>query len=118
MSQRDTNIINLQSAPIEKRQANSPPGYYFWKDRYLGKNQELTTSSSGSGMWLAGTPDRIVKTVKDLEDMGFRHILLRSATRRKVSMEENKRRLKLFAEGVMPHFKKKAQPKVAAKAKK
>ncbi|MBI3744137.1 MAG: LLM class flavin-dependent oxidoreductase, partial [Chloroflexi bacterium] len=117
MSQRDTNLINLQSAPIEKT-GEFAAGYYFWKDRYLGKNQELTTEFFWERMWLAGTPDRIVQTVKNLEEMGFRHILFTLGHAPQVSMEENKRRLKLFAEGVMPHFKKKAQPQVVAKAKK
>ncbi len=104
--QKDDNITNLQGAPIEKT-GEFAAGYYYWKDRYLGKNQELTVDFFWDRMWLAGDPDRVAAGVKTMEDMGFKHILFTLGHAPSTSMEENKRRLKLFAESVMPRFKTK-----------
>ncbi len=109
-AQKDTNIINLQSAPIEKT-GEFAAGYYYWKDRYLGKNQEIGPEFFWERMWLAGDPERITRIVKDFEQMGFKHILFTLGHAPHVDMAENKRRLKLFAEAVMPRFR---QPVTAA----
>ena len=106
-SQKDDRITNLQSAPIEKT-GEFAAGYYYWKDRYLNKNSELTTDFFWDRMWVAGDPDRCIQVVKNIEDMGFKHVLFTLGHAPHVSMEENKRRLKLFAEAVMPHFKQAA----------
>ena len=90
----------LQSAPIEKIDevaAGSP----YWKDRFLGRKQDAGPEFFWERTWIAGTPERVRKTVKDMEEMGFRHMLFTLGR----DKEENKRRLKLFAEEVMPHFK-------------
>ncbi|MCH7553961.1 MAG: LLM class flavin-dependent oxidoreductase [Chloroflexi bacterium] len=109
-SQKDTNITNLESAPIEKT-GEFAAGYYYWKDRYLSKNASLTPEFFWDRMWVAGDPDRCVGIVKNLESMGFKHLLFTLGHPPHTTMEENKRRLKLFADAVMPHFRS----KVAAK---
>ncbi len=115
-SQKDTSIINLESAPIEKT-GEFAAGYYYWKDRYLGKNQQIGPEFFWERMWVAGDPERVTRIVQDMEAMGFRHIMFNLGHAPYTSLEENKRRLKLFAEGVMPRFRQKAQEKAKAKAR-
>ncbi len=103
---KDSNIVNLQSAPIEKT-GEFASGYYYWKDRYLGRNLTIDTKFFWDRVWLSGDPERVTATVKMLEEMGIKHLMFTLGHVPHVTPEHNKRRLKLFAEAVMPHFKKK-----------
>lgn len=90
----------LQSAPIEKT-GEFAAGYYYWKDRYLGRNQTVGPEFFWDRTWIAGDPERVRRIVKDMEGIGFKHMLFTLGR----DKEDSKRRLKLFAEEVMPHFK-------------
>lgn len=105
---KDENIVNLQSAPIEKT-GEFAAGYYYWKDRYLGKNQELTVDFFWDRVWIAGDPRRCIERLETLEAMGFKHVIFTLGHYPTVTLEMNKRRLKIFSESVIPHFKRKAQ---------
>ncbi len=57
--------------------------------------------------WLAGTPDRVRSQVKELEAIGYKHLMLFLGRDPGTTPEENKRNLKLFAQEVMPNFRSK-----------
>ncbi|MBI3744186.1 MAG: LLM class flavin-dependent oxidoreductase, partial [Chloroflexi bacterium] len=109
--QKSQKNVNLEGAPIE-RTGEFAASYTYWKDRYLGKNKEVDTDFMWERMLVAGDPDRVRKNIELLEEMGFRHVLFTLGHAPFTPIEENKRRLELFAKYVMPHFRKKP---VAAK---
>lgn len=108
----NTTQINKQSAPLEKT-GEFAAGYYYWKDRYLGSNKEIGTDFFWDRIWVAGGPERVRSIVQEFADAGYEHMLFTLGHYPTFSMEDNKRRLKIFAEQVMPHFQTK--DRVAAK---
>ncbi len=99
-----TKAGSLDGAPVEKT-GEFAAGYYYWKDRYLGKNLDLDADFFWDKTWIAGDPDRVRAQIEVMEEMGYRHILFSLGRAPEVSLEANKRRLRLFAEAVMPHFR-------------
>ena len=112
-AQQDNNLINQQSAPVEKT-GEFAAGYYYWKDRYLGANKQLDSNFFWERTWIAGDPERVIRIIRDLESWGFEHMLFTLGHYPTFTLEENKRRLKIFADNVMPEFRKKAVAAPAA----
>ena len=104
--QQAPTFINKASAPFE-RTGEFAASYSFFKDRYLQKNKELDVDAIWDRIWVAGDPERVRACIKNLENMGFKHLMFTVGQAPNVSVEENKRRLRLFAEEVMPHFRSK-----------
>jgi len=102
--QQAPTIINKGSAPLE-RTGEFAASYSFWKDRYLKGNKALDVEMVWDKIWVAGDPDRVRSCVEMFQDMGYKHLMFTLGTPPYVTVEENKRRLKLFAEEVMPHFR-------------
>ncbi len=105
-SQKENSLINQQSAPVEKT-GEFAAGYYYWKDRYLGSNREIGTDFFWDRIWIAGGPERVRQIVQEFQDAGYEHMLFTLGHEPAFSREENKERLRIFAEHVMPHFKSK-----------
>lgn len=97
-----TGSVTQESAPVEKT-GQFAAGYTYWKDRYLGANLELDADFFWDKTWLGGDPERVRRTIDDLEQAGIRHIILNLGETNDIEM--NKRSLRLFAEAVMPHYR-------------
>ncbi|MSQ26177.1 MAG: LLM class flavin-dependent oxidoreductase [Dehalococcoidia bacterium] len=93
-----------EGIPVEKT-GEFAAGYYYWRDRYASRNLDLDADFFWQRTLIAGDPARVRAQVELMEQMGYRHILFSLGRAPDVSLAANKRRLKLFAEAVMPHFK-------------
>ncbi|MFN0153670.1 MAG: LLM class flavin-dependent oxidoreductase [Gaiella sp.] len=102
--QQAPTLINKASAPLE-RTGEFAASYSFYKSHYLEKNQALDVDAIWERIWVAGDPDRVRGQIKVLQDLGFKHVMFTVGQAPNVTIEENRRRLRLFAEEVMPHFR-------------
>jgi alkanesulfonate monooxygenase SsuD/methylene tetrahydromethanopterin reductase-like flavin-dependent oxidoreductase (luciferase family) len=82
-------------------------GYEYWEKGWHGRTTDHYASDvDWDDRWIAGDPERVVKQIESLEAMGYTNLcVIFGLDVAPSSIEEVKRRMKVFADEIMPAFR-------------
>jgi alkanesulfonate monooxygenase SsuD/methylene tetrahydromethanopterin reductase-like flavin-dependent oxidoreductase (luciferase family) len=82
-------------------------GYEYWEKGWHGRTKDHYASNvDWDDRWIAGNPERVVKQIKELEQMGYTNLcVIFGLDVNPSSVAELKQRMSLFADEIMPAFR-------------
>ncbi|HEX4508226.1 MAG TPA: LLM class flavin-dependent oxidoreductase [Alphaproteobacteria bacterium] len=98
-------IINKESAPIDPKTGAIAKGYEHWEARYM-KGGTLPDDFRWEQLEVIGDPERVIGQIKTLKALGYSNVMCDFGSTRPMPIEEMKKIIRLFAEEVMPEFRR------------
>jgi alkanesulfonate monooxygenase SsuD/methylene tetrahydromethanopterin reductase-like flavin-dependent oxidoreductase (luciferase family) len=97
-------FIREENAPIDRATGKMARGFEFWERQYM-KGAKVDADFRWENQELAGSPERVISQIQQLETAGFGEVICDFGNTRQLTVDESKRAIDRFASQVLPAFK-------------